>query len=303
MATLRSAPMWRRPRLEKRTCLAMKDGQGLSSYITCSEKKCPEYGWPRAFGAHRKPSAIDTATRQRGLRQRRGDAVRQCGTQFQGHLPASAVPWPTELACPSHYSLGRAACRSLALIPYVTSTTLNRRCRVWFGTALTRVHARLPSGLRSHSSPHMINSTHQKSPALGQPFAPVIPLLKNLISPALFSQRVRYTCLDPKREQDLQHIDTRYRGIPLPPAAARFARRGAVAQKPLFADDINPVCYIPVERLPPLQPIELSIKGKQYAETSADNLHSAWQRRSRKDNGINARCGRNRRARVSYSRC
>lgn len=76
------------------------------------------------------------------------------------------------------------------------------------------------------SSPHMINSTHQKSPALGQPFAPVIPLLKNLISPALFSQRVRYTCLDPKREQDLQHIDTRYRGIPLPPAAARFARRG-----------------------------------------------------------------------------
>ena len=85
----------------------------------------------------------------------------------------------------------------------------------------------------------MINGAHQKSPALGQPFAPVIPLLKNLISPALFSQRVRYTCLDPKREQDLQHIDTPYRGIPLPPAAARFARRGAVAQKPLFADDIN----------------------------------------------------------------
>ena len=70
MATLRSAPMWRRPRLKKRTCLAMKDGQGLSSYKTCSEKKCPKCGWPRAFGAHRKPSAIDTATRQRGLRQR-----------------------------------------------------------------------------------------------------------------------------------------------------------------------------------------------------------------------------------------
>ena len=55
MATLRPAPTWRRPRLEKRTCLAMKDGQGLSSYKTCSEKKCPKCGWPRALGAHRKP--------------------------------------------------------------------------------------------------------------------------------------------------------------------------------------------------------------------------------------------------------
>ena len=158
MATLRSAPMWRRPRLEKRTCLAMKDGQGLSSYITCSEKKCPKCGWPRAFGAHRKPSAIDTATRQRRFRQRPGGAVHQCGTQLQGHPPASAVPWPTELACPSHYSLGRAACRAPTLI---TSTALNLRCGVSFGIARSGAHARLLGRLRSHRSPHIINGTHR----------------------------------------------------------------------------------------------------------------------------------------------
>jgi hypothetical protein len=105
--TLRSAPIWRRPRSEKRACLAMKDGHGLSSYKTCSEKKCPKCSWPRAFGTHRNhPQSIPRRVNG-GLRQGPGDALRQCSTRFQLHPPASADLWPTELPCPSHCSLGR----------------------------------------------------------------------------------------------------------------------------------------------------------------------------------------------------
>lgn len=67
----------------------------------------------------------------------------------------------------------------------------------------------------------------------------------------------------PQREQDLQNMDMRtiafrhwpLRGYPHRPAAV-------VTQMPTFAADINPFRYILIERLPPFQPIELSIKRK-----------------------------------------
>ena len=66
MPTLGSAPMWRRPRSEKRACLAMKDGQGLSSYKTCSEKNTLNaVGQERSARTGNHPQCvIDTATRQ-----------------------------------------------------------------------------------------------------------------------------------------------------------------------------------------------------------------------------------------------
>lgn len=141
MVTLRSAPMWRHPRLEKRACLAMKDGHGLSSYKTCSEKKCPKCSWPSAFGTHRKASAIDTATRQRGTQTgtgRRSAPMQRtipapptsiCRPLANGiGLPVALYPWPPRRASPpllSHMlppqrSINDVGCRSEPPVPECT---------------------------------------------------------------------------------------------------------------------------------------------------------------------------------------
>lgn len=85
---------------------------------------------------------------------------------------------------------------------------------------------------------------------------------KNLKSPSLFSPHVRYTVLGHNANVifstsvgALSHSATAH-------CKCRHRPAAVVTQAPIFAADINPFRYILIERLPPFQPIELSIKRK-----------------------------------------
>ncbi len=134
IATLWSAPMWRRPLLEKRASWQWKTSRDFLHIKLILKKKCPKCSWPIAFGTHRKPSAIDNATRQRWTQTMTGR--RNTPMQHTTPVPPTGIcrPLANGLACP--YSLDRYGVPLPHFTPYATSTTLNLLCRESFGTAL-----------------------------------------------------------------------------------------------------------------------------------------------------------------------
>lgn len=214
--------------------------EALSSYKTCSEKKCPKCSWPRASGTHRKPYAIVVcfpvdASRYRGP----ADAVRQCSTGFQRDPPAPAdPPWPTDLACPSHFGLG--------------------------GCGVPRPHFHFTCYFPNPTKPGVVPAPPLPEDRRGSRWAEVAHTEadKSLKAPifdiasAVSTARSLYVHRPPVRTWFATHRHTPSHSA-IGHCGSKRHPETAVTQAPRPTAEINPFRYISIERLPPLQPIEL----------------------------------------------